>query len=138
MAAHRISSRFLFVFESHHSTLVNCITLLELSALCARSLHTRTHTLARTAQRTSQVADVNAAVRALRAPPQEPFFNKHTHTLPTSALLLSKHKQTVSHRALGGGQLENNSLPIMTSPFWLLKPSGGLYPFSNISRAEIK
>lgn len=64
------------------------------------------HTVARPAQRTSQVAEVSSAVRALRAPLRKPFFNKHTHALPTSALLLSKYKQAVRHCTLGGGQLE--------------------------------
>lgn len=47
--------------------------------LCTRSLHPRT--VACTAQKTSQVADVSTAVRALRAPPREPFLLTSTPTL---------------------------------------------------------
>lgn len=64
---------------------------------------TYTYTVTDPVQKRSQVADVSAAVKALGAPPQEPGFNKHTHTLPTSAALLSKHKPTVALCTLGGG-----------------------------------
>jgi len=83
--------------------------------------------------RASQVADVNTAERPLH---RSLFFNKSTHTLPTSALLLSKHKQTVTQCELGGGELQNISFPIMAGPFWMVKPPA--FNSIHISPAGIK